>query len=828
MAKGRFGPSIKRGDGSVNGKSAVIMAIQKQPGTDTRELSAKIDKALESLRASFPEGLHVEPNLFRQVHFIEASIWNVEEALRDGAILVAIVLFAFLLNFRTTFITLTAIPLSLLSTAIVFQMFDMSINSMTLGGIAVAIGELVDDAIVGVENIFRRLRENRQSKHPKPALDVVFKASSEIRNPIVLGTAIVLLVFLPLFALSGIEGRLFKPLAVAYIVSILMSLLVSLTVTPVLSYYLLPKMKRMKEQKDGVVLRFFKWVARGFYTLTFPRPKIVIAAAAAFVVLAGVAVVNMGSEFLPPFNEGTATINIIARPGTSLEESNRLGTLAEHLILGVPEVKSTGRRTGRAEQDEHAEGVQYSEIDVDFWTPEETESSEAHKTMLGRMPPSEVRPRQVVLADIRERLDTLPGILVNVGQPISHRIDHLLSGVRAQIAVKITGPDLRVLRKTAREVESAMNGLPGVVDLQVEQQVLVPQLRLRVKRSAAAKYGFMPRELVEIFEMAFKGKVVSQVIEGQRFYDLVLWTPEANRRDSQAIADLRLVSPTGAVVLLSDVADVVETSGPNQINRENVRRRIVVFCNVQGRDLGSTVKDIEKSIVMDINLPEGYSITYGGQFESQQRATRLLLILGSFSLLAMTAVLYAYFKSLFLAVQVLLAVPFAFIGSVTALIISGILTGNEPSPAATNWLSSLLSRAEPFSVASLVGFISLTGIASRNGILMISHYLHLMTEEGMAFGRNMVVRGSQERVVPVLMTALTTGLSLVPLVLAKGEAGKEILYPVALVVLGGLITSTLLDIAIRPTIFLNFTEKTSARVVGDILKNRSETDVDGK
>jgi CzcA family heavy metal efflux pump len=813
------GPAVRRGDGSINAVPAVIMAIQKQPDADTRALTDEIDKALEGLRSSLPPGLEIEPDLFRQSHFINASIWNVEEALRDGAILVVIVLFLFLLNFRTTAITLTAIPLSLLATALVFKFFDLSINTMTLGGIAVAIGELVDDAIVGVENVFRRLRENRQLEHPEPPLKVVFDASSEIRNPIVFGTAIVLLVFLPLFALSGIEGRLFTPLAIAYIVSILMSLVVSLTVTPAMCYYMLPGMKQMKAEKDSAMLRFCKWVARKLYAVTLPVPKTVVSVATVLLVVGMYAVMNIGSEFLPAFNEGTATITMLAEPGTSLDESNRLGTLAERLIMGIPEVKSVGRRTGRAEQDEHAEGVHYSEMDVDFWTEEHTEDPEKFTTAAGRAPPKHVRPKQEVLAEIRRRLDELPGTFVNVGQPISHRIDHLMSGVRAQVAVKIFGPDLGVLRKKAREVERAMSGLPGVVDLQVEKQVLVPQIRLRVKRDASARYGFQPGELTDIFESALNGKVISQVIEGQRFFDLVLWTPPSLRRNLDDVSNLRLVSPTGAIVLLRDVADVVETPGPNQVNRENVFRRIVVFCNVQGRDLGSTVLDIQKSVEADVDLPEGYSIAYGGQFESQKRATRLLLIFGSFSLVAMFVVLYTHFQSSLLVLQVMLSIPFAFIGSVAALVLGGIVTGNAPSAAATGWLSSLLSRAEPFSVASLVGFISLTGIASRNGILMITHYIHLMTEEGMDFTKEMVIRGSQERVAPVLMTALTTGLGLIPLVLAKGEAGKEILYPVALVVLGGLASSTLLDIAIRPTIFFNFTRK-EARRVAEAIKAR--------
>lgn len=799
VASVRIAPAVKRGDGSVNGKPAVIMAIQKQPGADTRKLTAQVDALVRELR--LPEGVHIEANLFRQSHFIESAIHNVEVALRDGVILLVIVLFIFLLNFRTTFITLTAIPLSLLTTAIVFHLLGLSINTMTLGGIAVAIGELVDDAIVDVENIFRRLRENRHLPNPKPALDVVFHASSEIRNAIVLGTAVVILVFLPLFALPGIEGRLFTPLAIAYIVSILMSLLVSLTVTPVLSAYLLPNMKQMDAEHEGAVLRACKWAARKCYAVTFPNPKLVIGVAALLFLLAVAAVSRMGSEFLPPFNEGTATISMMAQPGISLAESNRLGTIAENLILSVPEVKSTGRRTGRAEQDEHAEGVNSSEIDVDFWTHEEVKNSDPQAKNSARVAPAQIRQKEIVLEEIRTKLDQLPGLSVNIGQPISHRIDHLLSGVRAQIAVKVTGADLSELRKLARQVEASMRGIPGVVDLQVEQQVLVPELRLRVKREAASRYGFKAGELVETFEVAFNGKVVSQMIEGQRFFDLVLWTSEEIRRNQQSLRDLRLVSPSGAVVLLSDVADVVEIPGPNQINRENVERRIVVFCNVQGRDLGTTVTEIQASVAMDVlpKLPQGYSITYGGQFESQRSATRLLLILGSLSLVAMFALLFAHFRSKALVLQVMLNIPFAFIGSVAALLIAG----------------------EHFSVAALVGFISLTGVSSRNGILMITHYIHLMTEEGQAFSREMVIRGSQERVGPVLMTAITAGLGLVPLVLAKGEPGKEILYPVALVVLGGLITSTLLDFLITPTVFFNFSGKAAQRVAERINQPQS-------
>jgi CzcA family heavy metal efflux pump len=796
------GALIKRGDGSMNGRPAVIMAVQKQPGADTRELTERMDRALEQLRASLPRDLVINADLFRQSHFIQAAIDNVIEALRDGSILVVIVLALFLMNFRTTFITLTAIPLSLLSTVLVFKFLGQTVNTMTLGGIAVAIGELVDDAIVDVENVFRRLRENRHVPRPRPALEVVFEASSEIRNSIVFGTAIVILVFLPLFALSGIEGRLFQPLAVAYIVSILASLVVSLTITPALALYLLPNMKRMAEEKDGLVLRACKSFARALYQVTLPRPWTMVGIGLGFVGAGVFLVMRLGSEFLPAFNEGTATINVLAEPGISLAESDRLGRKAEELILSVPEVKSTGRRTGRAEQDEHAEGVHYSELDIDFWTSEEVQKPEAPVTVDGRSPPKAVRDRQSVLAEIRQKLETLPGVSVGIGQPISHRIDHLLSGVRAQIVLKITGHDLNTLRNLAEKARAAVNGIPGVVDLQIEKQVLVPQVRIRVKREAAARVGFEPAALIRTLETALKGKVISQVLDGLKSYDLVLMLDESIRNDIRKLNDVRLISPTGAVVLLSDVAGITETPGPNQISRENVQRRIVVSANVQGRDLGSTAAEIQRSLAMDLppeKIPGGYSLSLGGQFEAQQGATRLILILGALSLVAMFALLFSHFQSVQMVLQVMLNIPFAFIGSAFSL-----------------WLAG-----ETFSVASLVGFISLCGIASRNGILMVSHYTHLMTHEGMEFGRDMVIRGSQERVAPVLMTALTTALALIPLVLASGQPGKEILYPVALVVLGGLTTSTFLDFCITPTVFLRFGRKASGRIVAQWKASRA-------
>lgn len=797
------GAPIKRGDGSMNGRPAVIMAIQKQPGADTRSLTDRIDQTIAGLRPTLPKDLVINADLFRQAHFIENAINNVTESLMEGAILVSIVLILFLWNVRTALITLTALPLSLLITALVFKLFGQTINTMTLGGIAVAIGELVDDSIVDVENVFRRLRENRHLPNPRAALDVVFDASIEVRGSIVFGTVVVLLVFLPLFALSGIEGRMFRPLATAYIVSILASLIVSLTVTPAMCFYLLPNMKRMAEEKDGLLLRVCKRMARGMYALSLPRPWTMIGLGGALIGVGFVLVAMLGREFLPAFNEGTATINVFADPGISLAESDRLGAKAEELVLTIPEVKSTGRRTGRAEQDEHAEGVHYSELDVDFWTAKEAHAREKQVTVDGRTAPDFVRNKEAVLAEIREKLETLPGVAIAVGQPISHRIDHLLSGVRAQIAVKITGHDLNTLRNLAEHANAAMNGIAGVVDLQIEKQVLVPQVRIRVKREAAARVGFQPAELVQTLETALKGRVVSQVLDGLKSYDLILMLEESIRNDIRRLNDVRLISPTGAVVLLSDVAGITETPGPNQISRENVQRRIVVSANVQGRDLGSTVAEIQRSLAMDLppeKIPAGYALSIGGQFEAQQSATRLIMILGSMSLVAMFAVLYSHFRSVQMVVQVMLNIPFAFIGSTAAL-----------------WLAG-----ETFSVASLVGFISLCGIAARNGIMMISHYLHLMTHERMSFGRDMVVRGSEERVAPVLMTALTTWLGLIPLILAAGQPGKEILYPVGLVVVGGMVTTTLLDFFITPTVFLRFGRKASERLVAELREAESK------
>lgn len=762
------GPLAKRGDGSVNGKPAVILSIQKQPGADTVALTHRIENELKTIQKNLPAGVTVHDDIFRQSNFIENAIKNVEEALRDGSLFVAIILFLFLLNFRTTFITLTAIPLSFVLTFIIFKLFGMSINTMTLGGLAIAIGELVDDAIVGVENVFRRLRENRHAENPRPALEVIQAATSEIRNSIVFATIIVVLVFIPLFALQGIEGKIFLPLGVAYVVSIFASLIVSVTLSPALCAYLLPNMKRMEHAADGWLVSRIKITQKKVLDFVFPHARLVLT----LVVLAfSIAVASfpfLGKEFLPEFNEGSVTINILSPPGTSLMESNRIGSIAEKLILEVPEATKTGRRTGRAELDDHAEGVHSSEIEVEL----------KHSG----------RTRKAILNDVRQKLDAIPGIAINIGQPISHRIDHMMSGVRAQIAVKIFGPDLTILRQKAEELRAIMADTKGIVDLFVERQVLIPQLHVIFNREQASRYGLMAGEAAEYAELAMQGRSVTQVLDGQRTYDVMLRLSDESRSEAESIKTIPVDTSTGAVVPLGAVAQVEEAKGPNIINRENAQRRIVIQANVSGRDLVSAVTEVQKKVADNLHLPQGYFITFGGQFESQASASRLIMILSVFSLVGMALVLYMHFKSVNLALQVMGIIPLAFIGAIAGV-----------------WLTG-----GTFSIASMVGFVSLTGIAARNGIMMIAHYLHIMEHEGEKFDLAMIYRGTSERIIPVLMTALTASLGLVPLLMSPELPGREILYPVAVVIFSGLFTSTLLDLTLRPLIFWLFGRKAVA------------------
>jgi CzcA family heavy metal efflux pump len=768
----KLGPKFKRGEGSINGKHSVIMTIQKQPGASTIELTKRIDELLADLRKTVPKGIEIKSDLFKQSRFIEASIGNVEEALRDGAIMVAIILFLFLLNIRTTAITLISIPLSLVMTFIIFKIFGLSINTMTLGGLAIAIGELVDDAIVDVENVFRRLKENRSAAQPKNALLVIYEASSEVRNSIVFSTIIVVLVFIPLFALSGIEGKLFAPLGLAYIISLIASLVVSLTVTPVLCYYLISRSKVLEHKADGPLVRKLKALDTKLLHQTIHHPKTIMVFCG-ILLLASLALLPlMGRNFLPEFNEGTATIGVAAPPGISLEASDQLGTKIEKAILSVPEAKSTIRRTGRAELDEHAEGVHWSEIDVDF--------------------KNGGRHRSIVLQDIRQKIEQVGEVYVNIGQPISHRLDHLLSGVRAQIAIKIFGSDLTELRRLGLQVEKTLTGIDGIVDLQLEQIVLIPQLKILVDREETGKYGIGPGGLADDLEMALNGSTVAQMIEQQRLFDIYMRLDDASRDNPDTINSTILrTRPNGDKILVSDVAEVYEGTGPNMVNRENLQRRIVVSANSHGKDLGSLMQEIKQKINSEVKLPESYFIEYGGQFESQEKASTLIFFLGLLSLLGVFFVLYIHFKSVALTLQIMLNVPLALIGSIVAI----YLTEKE------------------LSVATMIAFITLCGIATRNGIMMISHYIHLMKEEGEVFSEHMVIRGSLERLVPVLMTALSAILALTPLLFAKGEPGKEILYPVAVVIIGGLISSTLLDIFVTPAIFFKYGKRSMDKIL---------------
>ncbi|MCZ6808116.1 MAG: efflux RND transporter permease subunit, partial [Deltaproteobacteria bacterium] len=765
LADVRFGKPVQRGDGSINGAPAVILAIQKQPGADTLVLARDVDAVLEKITNLLPPDVVIHNQVFRQEEFINAAIANVIEALRDGAILVIIVLFLFLWNFRTSVINLTAIPLSMIGTALVFDWYGMSVNTMTLGGLAIAIGELVDDSIVDVENIFRRLRENRAKVKPEPSLAVVFKASCEVRNSIVYATLIVAVVVVPLLNLGGVEGRMFAPVAVSYILALFASLLVSVTITPVLASYLLPYAKITSHSKDAFLLRFLKWLDRKLVRWALRHTWIVMGSATLLVVFAVLAYLRTGGEFLPPFNEGTFTVNVIAAPGTSLQESNRLGTIAEGMMREVPEVVSTGRRTGRAELDEHAANVNYSEIDV-------------------RLRESE-RSRDEIMEDIRDRLSYMAGVLVNVGQPISHRIDHLLSGVRAQIAVKIFGPDLATLRVKAQTMYDLMGDVPGIVDLQVEQQVDIPQLKIRLRSEEIQRYGLTKMRVAETLETALKGRAVSEVLEDQQVFDMIVWFDEASRNQPEVIGQTLIDTPLGGRLPISTFAKVESTAGPNTINRENVMRRIVVQCNVQGRDLASVITDI-RALESGLELPQGYFVQYGGQFEAQQAATQRIYILSIFALLVVFASLVQALGSWRPALPCMVNRPLAFVGGVAAVDLFGDQT---------------------LSVASLIGFLTLTGIVMRNGIMMISHYIHLMKHEGEHFDEHMIVRGTLERLSPVMMTAVTTTLGLIPLALGQGDTGKEILHPLAIVVIGGLISSTILDQVVTPALFFRFGRK---------------------
>lgn len=766
VADVKIAPALKRGDAGYNGKPAVILSVQKQPNADSVTLTREVEQALQELQKSRPAGMEAPQFLFRQADFIENSVRNVQEALRDGAILVAVVLFLFLLNVRTTLISLTAIPVSLLATALVFHYVGLSINTMTLGGLAIAIGELVDDAVVGVENVLRRLQLNSALEAPRPVAQVIASATLEVRSAIVYATVIIVLVFVPLFVLPGIEGRLFSPLGMAYIVSILASMVVSVTLTPVMAYYLLPRMKHLGHGDSWLVTRLKRWDARLLHW-SFDHTRALLLVAALTVALAVVTIPFFPRSFLPDFNEGTLTVGVTLDPGTSLSESNRIGVLAEQIVASVPEVTQVGRRTGRAELDEHAEGVHYTEMDVDLKASE--------------------RSRSAIIQDIRARLRVLPAA-TNVGQPISHRLDHVLSGVRAQIALKVYGDDLDTLRGLAADLRTRLAQVPGLTDLQIEKQVLIPQIEIHVDYDKVARYGVAPGTVLRSLQHMVEGERVTQIVESNRRFDLVVRLPEKDR-GLHALQSLMIETPTGAVPLAS-LATIEDGDGPNQVSRENARRRIVLSANTDGRDMAQVIAEIRTELAAKA-LPQGYSVSLEGQFQAQEQASRLIAMLTLLSLALIFGVLYSRYRSTALTLIIMGNIPLALVGSVVALWISG----------------------QPLSVAALVGFITLTGIATRNGILKISHYINLCALEGERFGQALIVRGSLERLTPVLMTALVAAFALVPLLVSADAPGKEILHPVAVVIFGGLVSSTLLDTLLTPLMFWRWGQKPLERLL---------------
>ncbi|MDM0042022.1 efflux RND transporter permease subunit [Variovorax sp. J22G21] len=773
IAEVTFAAATKRGDAGFEGKPAVILGIQKQPTADTIALTLALEGALAGMKASLPPGMEAPQVTFRQASFIEASITTLQGKLIGASVFVAVILFFFLGTLRPTIIALTAIPVSIFITALVFKYFGLSINTMTLGGLAIAIGGLVDDAVVGVENVLRRLKEDRV-KHPEHRLnpiELVARATMEVRSAILYATVIIVLVFIPLFALPGLEGKLFVPLGIAFIVSTLASLIVSVTVTPVLSYYLLPRMKSL-DRGDTRVLAWLKARYSSGLQGVLARPRAVLVAAGVAVLAAAAAVPFFPTTFLPPFNEGTLLIGLRLNPGVTLAETSALARQAEVLVKQVPEVTHVGRRSGRAELDEHAEGVHVSELDV------------------GLKPTAELtRSMDEIKGDIRARLVNLPAAL-EIGQPISHRIDHMLSGVRSQIAIKIFGEDLDALRGQADALRAKLAAIPGIADLQIEKQVLAPQIKVRIDHAAAAQYGVPAPQVLAMLQSLVEGEKVAQIVEGGRRFALVVRLPET-ARSIEGLGQILIETPSGRIPL-SKIATIEDGDGPNQISRDDGKRRIVLSANAQGRALSEVVADI-RAAVAQTKLPEGTFITLGGQFKAQEEASRLVGLLSLVSLTLMFVVLYSRYKSAVLSALIMVNIPLALVGAVLGL-----------------WLSG-----QPLSVAALVGFITLAGISVRNGILKVSHYINLMRLEGEDFDPGMIVRGSLERLAPVLMTALVTAFALAPLLFEAEQSGTEVLHPVAVVIFSGLISSTLLDTFLTPVMFWLFGRKAAERLMDD-------------
>lgn len=777
----QIGAALKRGTGSAMGRPAVILGITKQPNVNTLDLTRRLEAALDEIEATLPQGITIQRNIFRQADFIETAIRNVEDALRDGGILVVIIVLLFLGNVRASLITLLAIPLSLLTTVLVLKACGATINTMTLGGMAIAIGALVDDAIVDVENVFRRLRENAQLplEQQRNPLAVVFHASVEIRNSIVFATAIVILVFVPLFFLSGVEGLLLKPLAFTYIIALLASLLVAVTITPALCMMLLPQSKAVHREKEPLVSRLSKWLYRPILDRILDHPYLVGVAALGLFVAALSSIPYMGHSFLPEFNEGALTLLINTVPGTSLEESNKIGQQVEEIVMTLPEVVAIGRKTGRGELSEHALGVESAEIEVSIDMKRPLEFGQPQRS------------KEELLAAMRAALGGLPGTNVEIGQPISHRIDHMLSGTRAAIAVKIFAPEsdpgsLHRLRELGRLAQKEVENIPGAVDIALEQLVDVPVMRVVFDRQAIQRHGLRISQVAREIERAFAGEQVSQILEGRNAFDLVVRASRQGEFGEEDIFRLPVATPNGAKVPLGALAAIRRDGGPNMISRENVQRKIVVSCNVAQRDVGSVVADIRDRLSQSLPLGQGqyagYYVQYGGQFESAQAASRLLLILTAAVIACIALLLQMAFHSTRDALLIMLNLPLALIGGVVGVFVSGGV----------------------LSVASIVGFITLLGVAIRNGIMLVSHIRYLQQHEGISDFREAVRRGSLERLSPVLMTALTTGLGLIPLALGGSQPGNEIQTPLAIVVIFGLFSSTLLNMVAVPALFLRW------------------------
>ena len=755
-----IGHALRMGNASQNAKPSVILSVSKQPNINTLKVTEQIEANLNDIKKSLPSDVRMDTKIFRQADFIEASVNNVGRSLIEGALFAVVILFIFLASTRTTIISVVAIPLSLLGTCIVLYFMGMEINTMTLGGMCIAIGSLVDDAIIDVENVYKRLRENhrRPKEERLPVFDVVFEASKEIRASILNATLIIMVAFVPLFFLSGMEGRMLKPLGIAYIISLVMSMIVAMTVTPLLCKMMLSGDKYLdKNEKDSWITRTLS--AGYFKSLSWvlAHKKTVVGSTLVAFVAAIVLFSTMGRSFLPEFNEGSAVITAVAKPGVSLDVNDQLGYLTEKELLKVPEVTGTARRTGRGELDEHSQSTYSAEIDVHFILKD--------------------RPREEVFNDMRHRLAGVPGVVITIGQPLGHRIDHMLSGTRANIAIKLFGTDLSQMFMIGNQIKSSIEGIDGLVDVAVEQQVETPQIQVRANRTALAKYGITVDDFNKFIEMAFSGEKIADIYEGQRKFDVILRLNGCDAANMESVRKALIDTGNGAKVPLEEVAEIVSAGGPNTISRENVQRKLVVSANVSGRDVGSVVSDIQNTVSEKIHLPEGYRVEYGGQFESAQSASRTLFITTIMALLIIYLLLYGEFKKVSLSALVLLNLPFALIGGVLAVFFT----------------------SDVISIPSIIGFITLFGVATRNGILLISRYQHLQ-QEGTPLGET-VLHGSIDRLNPILMTALTSALALIPLVVNGDKAGNEIQSPMAVVVLGGLLTSTLLNLYVMPVVY---------------------------